>query len=170
MKLKKFEVEEIWSWRNLKLKKSEVEEIWRHLYLKKILLEKNLKLKKFVVQDTWSWRHSKLNMLLKFKDKNGSWYLKLEKNKIKTALTRFWLTWNLLTRVGGWVGWNLTIKTISTQLIWLKSSASWRDLKLKKFKTEEIWSWKNLKLEVEEIWMWRNFKLGWVGGWDKNLH
>ena len=26
--MKKFEVEEIWSWRNLKLKKFEIEEIW----------------------------------------------------------------------------------------------------------------------------------------------
>ena len=55
LKLKKFEVEEIWSWWNLKLTKFEVEEIWsqeiwswRNLKLKNFNL-KNLKLKKFEV-------------------------------------------------------------------------------------------------------------------------
>ena len=46
MKLKKFEVEEIWSWRNLKLKKFEVEEIWNW---------RNLKLKKFEIEEICSW-------------------------------------------------------------------------------------------------------------------
>ena len=42
MKLRKFEVEEIWRWGNLKLKKFEVEEIWSWKNLK---LEKAMKTK-----------------------------------------------------------------------------------------------------------------------------
>ena len=51
LKLKKFEVEYIWSWINLKWKKSEVEEIWSW---------RNLKSKKFEVEVIWSWRNLKL--------------------------------------------------------------------------------------------------------------
>ena len=42
--MKKFEVEEIWSWLNLKLEKFEVEEIWswRHLKLKKVEVDEIL--------------------------------------------------------------------------------------------------------------------------------
>ena len=45
--MKKFEVEEIWRWRNLNLKKFEVVEIWSWGYLK---------LKKFEVEEIWSWQ------------------------------------------------------------------------------------------------------------------
>ena len=38
---------------------------------------------------------------------------------------------------------------------------TWRNLKLKIFEVEEIWIWSKLKLnkfEVEEVWNWRNLK------------
>ena len=49
----KFEVKEIWSWRNLKLEKYEDEEIWNE----EILIWRHLKMKKFEVEEIWSWRN-----------------------------------------------------------------------------------------------------------------
>ena len=65
--MKKFEVEEIWSWINLKLKKFEAEEIWswRNFRWKKFEVEeisgwRNFKLKEFEIKVIWSWRNLKL--------------------------------------------------------------------------------------------------------------
>ena len=67
LKLRKFKAEEIWIWRNLKLKKYEVEEIlsWRNFKLKIFEAEeieswRNLKLKKFEAEEIQSWRNFKL--------------------------------------------------------------------------------------------------------------
>ena len=51
MKLKKFEVEEIWSCRNFKLNKFEVEEIWSWKNLKLKRSGRNLKLKNFKLKN-----------------------------------------------------------------------------------------------------------------------
>ena len=65
MKLKKFEDEEIWSWRNLKLKKFEVEEIWSWKKLTKFEVKEKVEI--------WSW-----NLNLKFEIEDRSLLLKLK--------------------------------------------------------------------------------------------
>ena len=56
LKLKKFQVNELWNWRTLKLKKIEVEEDWscRNLRLEKF------KIKKFEIEEICGWRSLKL--------------------------------------------------------------------------------------------------------------
>ena len=73
LKLNKFEVEEIWGWRNLKkinwkMKKFEVEEnwswkiwSWKTFEVEEIWSWKNMKMEKFEVEEIWSWR----NLILK---------------------------------------------------------------------------------------------------------
>ena len=67
LELKRIEVEEIWSWKDLKLKGVKVEEIWsgRALKMKRFELEeilswRDLKLKRFEVGEIWIWRDLKL--------------------------------------------------------------------------------------------------------------
>ena len=92
LKLKKFEVEEIWSWLNLKLKKFEVEEIWswRILNLKTFEVEeswswRNLKLKEFEVEEIWSIRFDNRKSLTKFKILKKSWGLKTGFETVKPS-------------------------------------------------------------------------------------
>ena len=85
LKLKIFEFEEVWSWRNLNLKKFEVEEIWnwktlswRNLKLKKFEVEeiwcwRNLELKKFEVEELWGWKNLKLKKFEEMEVDIQSW-------------------------------------------------------------------------------------------------
>ena len=73
--------------------------------------------------------------------------------------------------------WSCSLKLKSEVEVWswslkLKFEVEVRNLKLKKFEVEEIWSWRNLKLK--EIWSWRNLKFKY-GSWgskhkDKQLY
>ena len=54
--MKKFVVEENWSWRNLKLKKLKLKIEVEKFEVEKIWSWKNLKLKKFEVDEIWSWK------------------------------------------------------------------------------------------------------------------
>ena len=129
--LMKFEVKDIWSWRNLRLLKIEDDEIWSRRKLK----SKSLKVIKFEIE-VWSW-----SVKLKFESwRNYGWRkLKLINLKLKK------LEGNEI-----WTWWYLKLDTVKD--IW--SHLDYWKLKMMKYEAEEIWNSK-----LKKIWNWRNSRV-----------